>query len=222
MILVFDLDDTLYEEIQFVHSGFAAVARFLAKEQRLKAGPLQKRMIELLEKNGRGKIFDDLLREKNIYSRKLSQDCISVYRLHQPKLRLATCAKKCLARFKKTPKYVVTDGNKNTQSRKVKALGIEKSFRKIFISRRYGIHNEKPSTHCFEKIAALVKVPFSEVVYIGDNPRKDFVGIKKKGFKTIRIRTGEHRHVKVAPAFEADAEIKSLCELNKKFLAQLK
>ena len=30
MILVFDLDDTLYDEITFVYSGFSAVSKYLS------------------------------------------------------------------------------------------------------------------------------------------------------------------------------------------------
>jgi putative hydrolase of the HAD superfamily len=35
MIIVFDLDDTLYEEITYVRSGFKAVANYLSKNYKI-------------------------------------------------------------------------------------------------------------------------------------------------------------------------------------------
>jgi putative hydrolase of the HAD superfamily len=53
-----------------------------------------------------------------------------------------------------------------------------------------------------------------EVIYIGDNPHKDFVGIKPLGFRTVRIMRGNHRHVEMPPEYEADHRISSLVELS--------
>ena len=44
MIIVFDLDDTLYEEITYVRSGFKAVASYLSQTYKK-----SKRLIKFLE-----------------------------------------------------------------------------------------------------------------------------------------------------------------------------
>ncbi|HEX2953991.1 MAG TPA: HAD family hydrolase, partial [Bacillota bacterium] len=66
MVLVFDLDDTLYEELTFVKSGFRAVAGFLQERYGIPAQPSLELMLQKLE-GGRGRIFDDLLLHHGIY-----------------------------------------------------------------------------------------------------------------------------------------------------------
>jgi putative hydrolase of the HAD superfamily len=36
-----------------------------------------------------------------------------------------------------------------------------------------------------------------DLIYIGDNPKKDFVNLKKDGFRTVRVMTGEHKDIEV-------------------------
>lgn len=57
------------------------------------------------------------------------------------------------------------------------------------------------------------KVRFDEIVYVGDNPNKDFVGIKPLGFRTIRIRKGHFKNVMKSVEYNAEAEIETLHEL---------
>jgi putative hydrolase of the HAD superfamily len=104
------------------------------------------------------------------------------------------------------------------QEKKVKALGLEPYFKKIFITHRYGIHNAKPSVYCFEKIAALEKEKRSNIVYIADNVTKDFVNLRKHGYRTVRVLTGNYAHLNPARGFEADVSIDSLASLDYPFL----
>ena len=124
LVLVFDLDDTLYEELTFVKSGFRAVAGYLGETGRIPAAEALEFMLERL-KQGREGVFDDLLREYGIFSKRLVRKCLSVYRGHQPAITLAPDARRCLARFAHYPKYIVTDGNKLVQANKIKAQGLE-------------------------------------------------------------------------------------------------
>jgi putative hydrolase of the HAD superfamily len=217
LVLVFDLDDTLYTEHTFVESGFRAVAKFLKNEWNI---PFQKSYnLMLLElKKGRGSIFNNVLKRFNVFSNKNLQKCISIYRTHFPDIILDKEGKNCLKRFNDFPKYLVTDGNKIAQGNKVKALGLEKIMCHCFVTHRYGIKHAKPSAYCFLKISNIEKVNSKQVVYIADNPNKDFVGIKPLGFKTIRILKGPFKDVKFDRAYDAEFKIKSLNQLTNKFL----
>ena len=75
------------------------------------------------------------------------------------------------------------------------------------------LKHSKPSTYCFEKIAKLEKVEYKDIVYIGDNPNKDFVNIKKLGFRTIRVLKGMFSNLNKETKFEAELNILSLVEL---------
>lgn len=220
MVVVFDLDDTLYNEVTFVHSGFRAVADFLFKTCAVSANDSYGFMVEHL-KQGRGRIFDETLQHFGVFSKKAVLQCIYVYRGHTPDIKLYEDSIECLKRLNRFPVYVVTDGNKLVQKNKLVALGLYKTVNFCFITHRYGVKNAKPSTHCFLKICEREKVEPQEIVYIGDNPHKDFVGIKALGFKTIRIMRGHFKDVVKPVEFEAHYQIQSLDELTEDFLRKM-
>ena len=221
MILTFDLDDTLYDEIRFVESGFRAVARNMAERWQLDQLRIYHQLLSALGEHGRGQVFDQVLSGYGRQSQRNIKRCVAVYRGHRPSIQLHAPGARCLARFGSWPKYLVTDGNKQVQHNKVVALGLEPAFKRVLITHRYGVHNAKPSPHCFLKIAELERVPMTEIVYIGDNPAKDFVGIKPLGCKTIRTLTGMHKDVRREAEFEAHTEVASLDEITPEFLRQL-
>lgn len=221
-VIIFDLDDTLYDERTYVASGFRAVAAWLAERYRLEMTDCLRLMEEHLTRFGRGTVFDAVLRSYGMYSRRLVTQCVNVYRSHRPELALLPDAAECLARLQAEPLYIVTDGNKHVQQRKLQALGLFEGYgiRKCYITRRFGIHNEKPSPYCFLQICRAERVEPTQVVYIGDNPNKDFVGIKPLGFRTIRVRRGAYKEVKAAPEYDADRTIDTLDQLDERLLAE--
>lgn len=209
-VIVFDLDDTLYDESSYVMSGFMAVAKAYMPEN---PDAMFEKMVAILERDGRGKVFDNALKHFGFTSKKDVKKALSIYRNHIPKICLNEDAQEILSHYQNIPLYIVTDGNKLVQERKIKALGLEKFIKKAFITHRYGTIHAKPSPYCFEKIARLEGVKSEEIVYIADNVNKDFIGIKKLGFKSVRIRRGMFRDAQKPPEYHADVAIDSLLEL---------
>ncbi len=80
--LIFDLDDTLYPELTYVYSGFKHVAQWLSTHSKTSPDDLFHRMVDLLEKEGRGHIFDTILLELGLYSQKMVRCCLNHYRNH--------------------------------------------------------------------------------------------------------------------------------------------
>ena len=167
-------------------------------------------MLDALDCHGRGDIFDQLLKSKGKYSKTIVKKCIGVYRHHLPKLRLYDEAEKVLTTLSDKPLYIVTDGHKIVQEIKVRALGLFDVFRHVFITHRYGIKNAKPSTFCFKKIREREGVPWEDMVYIGDNPAKDFVNLNPLRVCTVRVLTGMHSKARAKPGFEARYTIDDL------------
>lgn len=213
--IIFDLDDTLYNEIDYVYSGFRVVAKYFSDKYNIETEMLYNKMVHELETNGRGEIFDNTLKSRNIYTKTNLKKAISLYRTHTPDIKLSDEALQILNYFilKDIPLYIVTDGNKVVQAKKIYALGLETFITKSFITHRYGKIHAKPSTHCFEKIARLEGIGFRDLVYIADNVNKDFVGINKLGFQTIRIKNGMFKDAKKPAEFHAHVDIQSLLEL---------
>jgi putative hydrolase of the HAD superfamily len=212
MIPVFDLDDTLYPERSFVESGFRAVADWLLDRFDWDANESMRVMLDTLEQHGRGEVFNGLLESRQLVSVGLVKQCVRVYRHHSPNISLAKNAKDILSDFGE-PIYLVTDGHKIVQQNKVRALQIEHYFKRVFITHRYGIKHAKPSTYCFGIIRRMERCEWGDMVYVGDNPAKDFVNLRPLGVHTIRVLTGVHRDVRTKPEFEAAHVISNLSEL---------
>ena len=214
MIIIFDMDDTLYDESTYVMSSMDAVGKYLSVKYAFKKEILYKDLILELEKNGRGKVFDVVLKKYKIYSKKEVLKCIGVYRRNIPRIELFNEAIMALRRLPDLPKYVVTDGNKFVQSIKANALGLDKYFKKVILTHRYGVKHAKPSTYCFSIIKDIENCKWSDLVYIGDDPNKDFVQLNLLGVKTIRVHTGRFFTQKAKEGFDATYHINDLSELN--------
>ena len=212
MVLVFDLDDTLFDGMMYVYSGMHAVSLFLEKVLGLDQRVIYTELITELKKE-RNLVFDRFLHKRGIYSKRLVKECLSVYRTHDPGIKLISGAKQCLKALKNFPLYIVTDGNQRVQRKKFLALGLDSVIKKCLCTYAYGLKHSKPSTYCFEKICREEKVKPNQVIYIGDNPLKDFVGIKSLGFHTVRVLTGPYKLLKVEPNYDAEKTILSLNEL---------
>ena len=222
MILIFDLDDTLYPEIEYVKSGFLAVSKYLSKAHNIKSNLIYDEMFLHLTSEGRGLIFNKVLAKLNIYSVKEVKKCISVYRNHNPNIKIYKEADACLNRFNEYRKYIITDGNVFVQRKKINSLNIKHRFVKTLPTYQYGLNYSKPSILCFKKIVKWEDCEFSDIVYIGDNPNKDFVNIKKEGIHTVRVLTGGFRNTFLDKDFEADNTIKSLDDLTINFFKRNK
>jgi putative hydrolase of the HAD superfamily len=210
MILVFDLDDTLYEERSYVESGLRAVAAFGEIELGWNSEHSFYFMTDVLDHIGRGMIFDLWLKEFGKYSKTLTKQCVNVYRHHTPNIQLFHSAEELLPSLRSYPLYIVTDGHKLVQEKKVTALNLESLFRHIFITHRYGVKNAKPSTYCFEQIKKRESCRWEDMIYIGDNPSKDFVNLNIQNMKTVRVLTGSHRDIKPLDGLDAKFTIPDL------------
>ena len=211
MVVIFDLDDTLYEEFTYVKSGFRAVADYAQKTWGWNSNDSLAELLNLLEEDGRGAVFDTWLTRKEVYSKSRVRKCLMVYRNHSPQISLYQEAEQLLDGLSPTTStYLVTDGNKLVQARKVAALSLDERLSGIFITHRFGTKAAKPSTYCFEKIRQREKVSWNQLVYVGDNPSKDFVSLKPLGAETVRVRTGSYKNVDADPTYDADYSIDNL------------
>jgi putative hydrolase of the HAD superfamily len=221
MVVIFDLDDTLYPETDYVRSGLKAVAEFIAHTDAAPAAACFNHMWNHLQRHGRGTVFDALLSDLGILTRRRVRQCISVYRHHVPRLTLYPDADACLRAFHGRPVYIVTDGNKLVQRRKLLALGLLDRVDHCYVTHHYGRHRAKPSPYCFDLIAHREGVSARQVVYIADDPTKDFVGLKPRGFRTIRIMRGRHAQLTMAPNYEAELRVPDLSHVTPAFIDTL-
>jgi putative hydrolase of the HAD superfamily len=212
-LIIFDLDDTLFRERDFVISGFRAVTEYVGRKYKTNKFFYQN-LINIFDEQGRGKVFDAVLNKYGIIGKNIVNELVEVYRNHNPKIKLWAGGKKVLSFLSK--KYILvlmTDGAEKTQKNKVKFLKIENFFKKIVYTDSYGA--TKPDTLLYIRILNKFKIKPQEVLAIGDNPEKDFIGAKSLGIKTARILKGEKKYQKIKRKYNADFNIKKLEDIIK-------
>lgn len=216
MIVAVDLDDTLYDERTFVESGFRAVASHLERTRGLPAAESFAVLCSSLDSAPRGRQIDDLLAHWGLRGKQLVWELVHVYRHHRPSLSLPDDSRAALDVLQRAGHrlYLVTDGHKVVQANKVAALGVSRYFEHCYLTNRYGVAHNKPSPRVFELMLQREGAAPSQLVYVGDDPAKDFVGVRRLGGHTIRVRTGRHAAVTAASAeFDADVEVGSFAEV---------
>lgn len=185
-IVVFDLDDTLYSEMDYVLSGYKYLAVLIEKTY---GKNTYQSFLDALSLDYED-VFEYVIKVHELPD-SLKKHLILAYRYHVPNIQLHEGVQLVLSELKSLniPVYLITDGRGITQRLKVISLGIKDYFNKIFISEEVGAG--KPELYSFLAIEALHKN--KSIVYIADNPKKDFIAPKELGWGTIGILNADTR-----------------------------
>jgi len=181
-IFVFDLDDTLYSERDFEKSGIEFVYENLSIKHIALETILNNRnnWIELIINGSNDQITLQMV--------------LDIYRNHFPTIQLYKDAKVFLEKLlsQGIEMSLITDGRSITQRNKLRALGIESFFKNIIISEE--VNSEKPSEYNFRMV--MNNKLAENYIYIGDNPKKDFITPNKLGWTSIcLLDKGQNVHV---------------------------
>lgn len=181
---VFDMDDTLYKEIDFYYSGVSAVVKYVERNFGVS---LDKTKSWEFQTNR--DVLNDICSAFSL-PLKLKEQLLWIYRLHHPRISLHSDAKIVIDTLikKSCGVAILTDGRSITQRNKQIALGL--SHIPIFISEEWG--SSKPDKCRFVYIEKTFSA--TNYVYIGDNPQKDFVAPNSMGWKTIGLR-GDNKNI---------------------------
>ncbi|MHC4086404.1 MAG: HAD family hydrolase [Planctomycetota bacterium] len=188
--VVFDLDDTLYDEVEYCKSGLASVSDFLASMPEM---PPTESLFDAFWKQfiagNNSKTFNTALSELGIgYDDKLIRQLIKVYRNHEPNITLSHESRDVLSELgSRFTLALLTDGFLPSQQLKVQALRIEQYFKCIIYTEQLGREFWKPSPAGFEKIMETLNVKSQSMAYVADNRMKDFIAPNRLGFATIQI-----------------------------------
>lgn len=198
---VFDLDDTLYLERDFVRSGFQAVGKSTGIPGFFEAA------WGLFEQGERGDVFDQALSLLEVPGDVVGM--VAVYRAHRPSIALAPDARRLLEWIQGAA-GLISDGPAATQQNKLEALGIAGRFQSVVLTGAWGATYSKPHPRAFlETQRRLGPGPY---VYVADNPTKDFETPRKLGWRTIRVRRQEGLYA-AARGVEAEWTVATLNDI---------
>ena len=187
-VLVFDLDDTLYKEIDFLKSAYWQIAN--------RPG------VEGDAKNVFCEMMSAYYRHDNVFQCFISNFCphetvahlLDIYRNHQPHISLSSDTAETLERLSSVATLaIITDGRSVTQRNKIAALRLNRFFPDADILISEETRYEKPSKQPFRML--MDRYPHSSYSYIGDNTSKDFIAPNKLGWDTICLKdNGQNIH----------------------------
>lgn len=190
-LMVFDLDDTLYKERDYVRSGRRAVADAVGADLGIDADGL----MALMEAapNAFDALIDAIAGLAGADAWPVSR-MVEVYRGHTPKISLAPETRAVLAELSRRHTLaMVTDGNATRQHAKIKALGLYEFFdpENIYVSDDTGSDKTTP-------------LPFAAMerrhgamrrYYIGDNLAKDFHWPGLRGWTTVMLLDNDKTNI---------------------------
>lgn len=214
--VVFDLDDTLTPEMDFVRSGFKHVSIELSAVLKQPKLSIFNELLRLFDMKPTY-VFNRLLDSCSIiYEDKLIQHLVEEYRSHTPEISFYSDVITCTSYLnsKKIKLGIISDGYLETQKSKVSALNAEMIFEHIILTDELGSEFWKPSPKAFHLMREKMNVNFSEMIYIGDNPTKDFYVSELLPIKTIRIlRNGIYKNHSYYMNVRESVSINTLNEL---------
>jgi putative hydrolase of the HAD superfamily len=205
LCLVFDLDDTLYAERDFAVSAFAAVGRWAEATHEI-AG-LDHEMTALLDQGHLGQLFSMALAARLPGHGKAELEALRrVYLSHEPeRLALFDDASRALDQFGGQADVklgLITDGTATVQAAKIAALGIGERFQHRILTGALGSKPgdrafHKPHPRAFEQMQAALAEPGDRLVYVGDNPAKDFQAPNRMGWMTVQVDRPSQRNIRI-------------------------
>jgi putative hydrolase of the HAD superfamily len=198
--VLFDLDDTLFEQRHWLDGAWRAVSA-AATRWGADAEALHRALLDVAaEGSDRGAIIDRALARAGAEAVPVAP-LVDAFRAHRPpRLPLWPGAGRALAGLRVgTPVGLVTDGDVATQRGKLAALSLEDAFDVIVLSDDLGRAFRKPHPAPFLTALERLGVPPSRAVHVGDRPDKDVAGALAAGMAVVRVRTGEYRHLPDRP-----------------------
>ena len=190
-VIVFDLDDTLYNELDYLKSAYKTIALYVDPDA---WKPLYAKMFSLYR--NKINVFEFVA---DAYSTDLGL-LVEMYRNHQPNIQLFDGVLEIFDAIKSRNGKIgiITDGRSHTQRAKLESLGILKYIDCIVISDEIG--SEKPNVANFKAIENSLSG--SVYYYIADNLKKDFVAPNALGWKSValidngkNIHSESHKHM---------------------------
>lgn len=185
LLIVFDLDDTLYPERDYARSALDFLGAIIAQRY-----ALPEAVTELRREFAGGAVNPiDILWERHALPAADKAALIAAMQAHRPQITLDHGAAALIERLRKQGvRYaIVTDGRSITQRAKLSALGLDDAAY-VSISEECGV--AKTNVQRLQPI--IRQFPAREYVMVGDNPAKDFVAARKLGWQSFMLRNKGH------------------------------
>lgn len=167
-LVLFDLDDTLYSEIQYLNAGYSAISEDAAAVSGISAETILDWLQSEFSKAGRKQILQKLCQEFEISSFKIEQWVHILRTVQIPDgLQLKGWAEPILDRCRGKA-VILTNGNSRQQENKFNLLGLRNRFPEISLFCAE-LWEPKPSIAVLSAIQAEFRFAPEDALMIGDS-----------------------------------------------------
>jgi putative hydrolase of the HAD superfamily len=212
--VVFDIDDTLYLERDYIRSGFDDVGRWVETE--LGFAGFFDRCWYAFQSGVRARVFDVVLAAQAGADPDVIRSLVDRYRSHTPSIALLPDAEDALGRLAGRYRLAgLSDGPLTSQRAKVQALGLTGRLDPIVFTDELGRASWKPAPDGFRLIEARLGYAGPAYCYVADNPAKDFRGPSELGWRTVRVRRGAGLHHDEPSGPDVDVEVGDLSSIER-------
>lgn len=183
--VIFDLDDTLYSEKEYVRSGYKRLAEHFNKPE------MYKKLWDVFLRGCQP--IDEVFKWYGISDQKA--EALQIYRFQEPEISLYPGVAELISQLRKTRKVgIITDGRPEGQRAKLKALQIDVD-EMIITDELGGVEFRKPNIKAFELMKKRLELSYEKMCYVGDNTKKDFVAPENLGMKSIFFKNQDGLYV---------------------------
>ncbi len=203
--VLFDLDDTIYLQQDWLDGAWAAVAA-AAGRQGLNPGAVRRALFEVAgQGSDQGRIIDRALAKVPRGPGIEMAALVAAFHGHRPaSVDCFPGAREALACLRERVSIaLVTDGNVGVQLAKLNALGLTDAFDAVITSDSLGRQYRKPNPAPFIQALEVLAVPAGRAVMVGDRPGKDTAGAIAAGIRCVRVLTGEYARCSEEPVADA-------------------
>ena len=211
--IVFDLEDTLYPQVSYKRSGFQVVSAWVASKFNLEQSTVASELEHILTQYGPSYayMFDRLVERLGIENTHVDQ-MVSLFIDHEPRIDCFDGVLPMLSRLRRKYRLgILTDGRYAVQQKKICALGLDSQVHEILCSDTRGL--EKPAIALLRWFEKKFELKGENLIYVGDNPQKDFYGANCRGWRTVMVKTGQPSFSSIPDGYEAKVEIPAVVDL---------
>lgn len=216
-LLIFDLDETIYDHQYASLCGLNAIAKTFPLWQSYSLRAIENMYFEDLHQTHL-KVIDGSISEESSHLARF-QKIASYFKLSfQPSEYLQmieiynTVSKNSKRAIPNAPETIlslknhgfkialITNGRTENQKRKIQLCNISTSLDIVLISEEVGIR--KPDKEIFELALELSKTHFSEAVMIGDSWDSDIEGALAANIEAVWVNRGRHKNLLINKVME--------------------
>jgi putative hydrolase of the HAD superfamily len=211
--VIFDLDNVLYNEREYIFAAFYNIAHFLSERSQYSSCEVFSKLVHDFEEKSSlyPRLFNDVLSYLGL-NQDLLPEILKLYATVDTKIELFPAVSSLLLGLRSygLKLALVTNGNVQIQSNKIRLLGVEKFFDIVVFARETPTSKEKPHPDAYLDALQKLGVKGEETICVGDNPYTDFWGAKQIGIRTVRFLYGEFRDVHLHEVYEAEITLDEL------------